>query len=75
MAHLKEQSNIMPEEAEDKQKENSFYVLIKTKKHFISPFLEWSGKQLKLVKQTKTAFSKSLGCVKYQADYVGYDGQ
>jgi hypothetical protein len=26
-----------------------------------------------MLKQTKTAFSKSLGSLKYVADYVGYD--
>lgn len=49
-------------------------MLIRTKKHYISPFLEWNGKTLKMLKQTKTAFSKSLGCLKYNADWIGFDG-
>jgi hypothetical protein len=47
--------------------------LIKTKKHYVSPFLEWNNKVLKMLKQTKTAFSKSLGFLKYVADWIGYD--
>ncbi|CAN5951089.1 unnamed protein product [Sphagnum jensenii] len=55
-----------------KAKQNTFYVLIRTKKHYISPFLEWNQRTLKMLKQTKTAFSKSLGSLKYNAE-IGYD--
>lgn len=48
-------------------------MLIRTKKHYISPFLEWNQRTLKMLKQTKTAFSKSLGSLKYNADWIGYD--
>jgi len=56
-----------------KAKQSTFYVLIRTKKHYVSPFLEWNQRTLKMLKQTKTAFSKSLGSLKYSADWVGYD--
>jgi hypothetical protein len=35
--------------------------------------LEWNQRTLKMLKQTKTAFSKSLGSLKYNADWIGYD--
>lgn len=48
-------------------------MVIRTKKHYVSPFLEWNQRTLKMLKQTKTAFSKSLGMLKYNADWIGYD--
>jgi hypothetical protein len=45
-----------------------------TKKHYISPFIEVKDNRLiKLYKNTKNGFEKSLGATRHKFDSVGYD--
>ena len=51
----------------------SFSCVLLTKRHYISPFIELKDKFLKLYKNTKTGFEKSLGATKHKFDWIGYD--
>lgn len=48
--------------------------LLLTKKHYISPFIDIKdAKLIKLYKNTKNGFEKSLGATRHKFDSVSYD--
>lgn len=58
---------------ESKQKLITFSAFLTTKKHYVSPFLEFNGRTIRVLKQNRNSFEKCLGSIKYTMDLVSYD--